>query len=68
MLFLAQHAQQTFVTSSVLTAATFFAIGLIRGRIVDRQPVAAGLETLLIGGAAALVAFTVGMFLQGLAA
>jgi VIT1/CCC1 family predicted Fe2+/Mn2+ transporter len=50
-----------------LTGLAFFAIGVIRGRIVDRQPLAAGIETLLIGGAAAVLAFAVGRLLQGLA-
>jgi VIT1/CCC1 family predicted Fe2+/Mn2+ transporter len=67
LLFLSQHATQTFVASSVLTAVAFFAIGAIRGRIVDRQPLTSGVETLLIGGAAALLAFAVGRALQGLA-
>jgi VIT1/CCC1 family predicted Fe2+/Mn2+ transporter len=68
MLFLSQHSTQTFVASSVLTGFAFFAIGVIRGRIVDRPPLASGIETLLIGGAAALLAFAVGRLLQGLAA
>lgn len=67
ILLLSQDAAQTFVASSVLTAVAFFAIGVIRGRIVDRPPLAAGLETLLIGGSAALLAFTVGRLLHGLA-
>lgn len=68
MLFLGQHATDTIVASSVLTGFAFFAIGVIRGRIVDRQPLTAGLETLLIGGAAAVLAFAVGRLLQGLVA
>jgi VIT1/CCC1 family predicted Fe2+/Mn2+ transporter len=68
MLLLSQSAAQTFLASSVLTAVAFFAIGVIRGRIVDRQPLAAGVETLLIGGSAALLAFAVGRLLHGLAA
>lgn len=68
MLFLSQQANQTFVASSVLTGFTFFAIGVIRGRLVDRQPLTSGIETLLIGGAAAVLAFAVGRLLQGLAA
>jgi VIT1/CCC1 family predicted Fe2+/Mn2+ transporter len=67
MLLLSQQAAQTFVASSVLTACAFFAIGVIRGRIVDRPPLTSGLETLSIGGAAALLAFAVGRALQGLA-
>ncbi len=62
--FMSGRATETFVASTILTGITFFAIGVIRGHIVDRQPLASGVETLLIGGAA----FTVGRLLQGLAA
>jgi len=67
LLLLSQHATQTFAASSAVTAFAFFVIGFIRGRIVDRKPLISGLETLLIGGAAALLAFAVGRLLQGLA-
>lgn len=67
LLFIWERATGTFIASSILTAATFFGIGVIRGWIVDRRPLASGIETLLIGGAAAVVAFAVGRLLQGLA-
>jgi len=50
-----------------LTAVTFFSIGVIRGRLSDRKLLSAGLETLLIGGTAAAIAYFVGVFLKGLA-
>ena len=62
------QARHSFLASSILTGITFFVVGLIRGRVVDRRPLAAGVETLLIGGSAAAVAFIVGKLLERLAA
>ena len=66
-LWIHKHAHESFAASSLLTAIAFFTIGVVRGRIVDRRPLAAGAETLLIGGAAATLAFLVGRLLEGLA-
>jgi len=63
-----RRASESFAVSAILTGATFFSIGLIRGRVADQRPLASGVETFVIGGSAALVAFLVGWFLQGLAA
>src|SRR5262245_42095693 len=63
-----RRAGESFAASAVMTGITFFAIGVVRGRVVDHRPWASGVETLLIGGAAALVAFLVGWLLQGVAA
>ncbi len=63
-----REANETFVASSVLTCVTFFVIGLIRGRVVDHRPLAAGFETLFIGGSAAALAYIVGRLLERLAA
>jgi VIT1/CCC1 family predicted Fe2+/Mn2+ transporter len=61
------QSRQSFAASSVLTAITFFAVGFLRGRIVEKRPWAAGLETLFIGSSAAAVAFFVGKLLEHLA-
>jgi VIT1/CCC1 family predicted Fe2+/Mn2+ transporter len=68
-LALVQHTTpgQTFAASSLLTAATFFLIGLAKGRVVQRPMLYSGLETLVIGGAAASLAYLVGVGLKGLA-
>ena len=58
---------QMFFASAVLTAFTFFSIGLIRGRLADRRPLIAGIETLAIGGSAAVLAYIVGVWLKGFA-
>src|SRR5262245_30288006 len=69
-LFVLMHrrAGDSFTASAVMTGVTFFSIGVVRGRVVDQRPLASGVETLLIGGSAAFVAFLVGWFLQGVAA
>lgn len=57
-----------FSLSAVLTGLTFFSIGFVRGRLTDRSPFWAGVETLVIGGAAATLAYGVGVWLRGFAA
>jgi VIT1/CCC1 family predicted Fe2+/Mn2+ transporter len=49
-----------FLASLAATALTFFAIGWAKGRVLGRPPLRAGLETLVIGGLAAALAFVVG--------
>lgn len=57
--------QQTFLSSAVCTALTFLAIGAIRGRLTSRPLAPAALETLLVGGSAAALAYLVGLLLRG---
>jgi VIT1/CCC1 family predicted Fe2+/Mn2+ transporter len=64
MLAVGRRAEDTFVASAVLTGITFFVVGYVRGHVVERRPWAAGLETLMIGGAAASVAYAVGKLLD----
>ena len=62
------QSQHSFVLSSVLTGITFFVVGFIRGRFVERRAFRAGMETMLIGGGAASVAYVVGKLLESIAA
>jgi VIT1/CCC1 family predicted Fe2+/Mn2+ transporter len=55
-----------FRASMAATAASFFAVGWIKGRVVGRPRIRAGLETLLVGGAAASLAWLVGWLVAGL--
>jgi len=63
--YLGSDARQSFILASVLTATTFFAIGIVRGRVTERNAWLAGIETLFIGGVAAAVAYAVGALLEG---
>jgi len=53
--------------SMVLTGVSLFMVGILKANIIKKHPLRSGLETLLIGGIAALVAFIVGYLLRGLA-
>ena len=55
-----------FGLSIVLTAFAFIGIGAVRGIVTRHEPVRSALETLLIGGCAALISYLVGYFLRGL--
>jgi VIT1/CCC1 family predicted Fe2+/Mn2+ transporter len=59
-------AIDAFVYSTVFTAIAFFLIGAIKGRILRKSLIWSGTNTLLIGGAAAAVAFAVGYLLNAL--
>jgi len=56
-----------FPLACVLTASTLFALGSLKVKITERNWLLSGLETLLVGGLAALAAYLVGVMLAGLA-
>jgi len=56
--------RQTFIASGIATGVAFFGIGSAKGRVLNRAPLRAGLETLLTGGAAASLAYLVGWWLR----
>ena len=56
-----------FLWSSIATAATFFAIGVFKARVVGGSTVKAGIETVVVGGIAAVLAYGVGWLLRGVA-
>ncbi len=53
-----------FVASGIVTLFALFGIGWVKGVVLDTPRWRAGAETLLMGGAAALVAFLFGYFLE----
>jgi vacuolar iron transporter family protein len=55
-----------FLWSSLGTAGAFFAIGAIKSRFVNKPWYTSGLETFLLGGSAAAVAYLVGILLKDL--
>lgn len=52
-----------FFTSTILTAAAFFAVGTAKSRFVSQKWYWSGLETLAVGSAAAAIAYFIGAFL-----
>ncbi len=58
--------QNKFLISAILTAVAFIIIGAVKGKVVGKHYIKSSLETLLIGGIAALIAFLVGYSLRGI--
>jgi VIT1/CCC1 family predicted Fe2+/Mn2+ transporter len=56
----------TFLYSVLATAISFFLIGSIRGKVVQKPVIRSGLNTLFIGGIAAVVSYGVGHLLSQL--
>lgn len=59
-------AQNAFTISAVATAATFFVVGAARSLVIKKNPFLAGLEMLLVGGAAAAIAYGLGSWVETL--
>jgi len=55
-----------FGLSTAATMVTFFLIGVAKGRVLERSQIRSGLETLAVGGAAALLAYGVGAALHAM--
>ncbi len=53
--------------SMVLTSCAFFIVGSVKGKIVEKTWYRSGFEILIVGGAAAAIAYVVGFLLRGLA-
>ncbi len=58
--------EQAFTWSAVLTAVAFVVVGALKARFVGRSWWRSALETLIIGGLAATLAYATGAVLQGL--
>ena len=51
---------ESFVYSTVSVITAFFLVGVIKGKIVKKSMIRSGLNTLVIGGIAATVAYGIG--------
>ncbi len=58
----------SFFWSSILTAGAFLCIGAIKAQFVNQSKCIAAIETLAIGGIAAILAYAVGVLLKGVLA
>lgn len=57
---------QVFGASVGIAAAVFFGIGVLKGKVLQHPLLRSGMGTLLLGGAAAGLAYLVGVLLRGL--
>ncbi len=57
-------SEQVFLTSALLAVAAFFSVGAIKGHVLGYRRLRFGFETMLVGGAAGLVAYGVGAVLR----
>ncbi len=57
--------ENTFLASIIATALTFCGIGVFKGRVLKQPLIESTLETLFVGGAAAVLAYLVGAILKG---
>lgn len=55
-----------FIWSSLATAFAFLIVGALKGRYIVQSSLLSAIETLLIGGSAAIIAFLIGAGLQGI--
>ncbi len=63
-LFIPTATLNFFLWSCVITSGTFFGIGAFKSRFVGRNWLVSGMETLLMGGTAAALAYLVGVLLR----
>lgn len=60
--------QETFTVAIIITGITLFILGAMKTKLTGRNFMKSGIETLLVGGAAAISAFLIGYLLNFLVA
>jgi vacuolar iron transporter family protein len=63
----AGDVENAFTWSAVMTGVAFFVVGALKSRFVDQSWWRSALETLVVGGLAAVLAYATGAFLQSVA-
>ena len=58
------NVEHVFTWSAVMTGVAFFVVGAMKSRFVDQSWWRSALETLVVGGLAAALAYAAGAFLQ----
>jgi vacuolar iron transporter family protein len=56
--------EQRFIISSIAIGIAFLGIGLAKGVVLNGRPLKSGIETLITGGGAAVLAFMLGKWLE----
>ena len=59
-------ANDAFRISALATAVTFFIVGAARSLVIKKNAFVAGLEMLVVGGAAASIAYGLGLYVETL--
>lgn len=65
-IFIPSLVPSQFLISCILTGLSFLVIGFIKAEVVKKHPIKSSVETLLIGSAAAIIAYLVGYLLKGI--
>jgi VIT1/CCC1 family predicted Fe2+/Mn2+ transporter len=58
------NVRALYVVSSLITGVSFFVVGAAKGRLVLQRWYSAGAETCILAGAAAVLAYLVGVLLR----
>lgn len=60
------NEEQTFIITSASTLFALYLIGVIKGKVVQTSKTIAGLQTMAVGGVAAIIAYGVGFYVDRL--
>lgn len=59
-------ANNAFFIAMVATGTTFFVVGAARSLVINKNPILAGLEMFIVGGAASAIAYELGSYVETL--